>query len=108
MCCLGSSSPAAPVVPGPVAPVIIACLLNSSEVLVIDELGLPMANQAVTLTLADGSVHNGSTGADGKLCLSLPPGTPVTVEIANTHEARAGDSTTTPSGQHFLANGTGP
>ena len=81
---------------------------TGSEILIVDEIGLPLANTAVTVTPSGGAASSATTDATGKICLSLPPGTPVQVEIVNMHEANPGDSTTTGSGRHFATNGTGP
>lgn len=97
------SGPAAPAAPG-TAP----CSTAQSAIQVVDELGIPLRNQPVKLTLSTGGVHYMTTDANGYVCLNLPPNTTGQVEVANTHEARQGDSTTTPSGQHFKTNGTGP
>lgn len=82
--------------------------MAASEILVVDELGLPIVSSTVTLILSTGAVHNVTTDATGKVCLSLPPGTTGQFELANIHEAATGDSTTTPSGHHFAAGGSGP
>jgi hypothetical protein len=74
----------------------------------MDELGLPLSGMAVTLRLSTGAVLNSNVGADGKICLSVPPGTVVEVELALGHEVRGGEATTTPSGTHFSFNGIGP
>ena len=108
MCLPGCSRSSPPASTSPAAPVMVACGSASSEVQVIDEIGLPFANQAVTVTLPDSRTANGSTLADGRICLSVPPGSNVRVALAETHEAGPGDSTTTPSGHHFTTNGTGP
>jgi len=81
---------------------------GGSEILIVDEIGLPLANTAVTVRPSSGGTLSATTDATGKICLSLPPGTSVQIEIANVHEATPGDSTTTSSGRHFAANGTGP
>jgi hypothetical protein len=80
---------------------------HPSEVLLVDEIGRPIASASVKLTLG-GVVSTVSTNADGKICFSSPPGTSIIVELASMHEAASGDSTKTPSGQHFKASGTGP
>jgi hypothetical protein len=80
----------------------------ASEILIVDEIGLPLGNTSVKLQLSGGGVHNVTTDANGKICLTLPPGTSGQIEIDNIHEAAPGDSTTTGSGRHFAAGGTGP
>jgi hypothetical protein len=85
-----------------------ACALSASEILIVDEIGLPLANVSVNVRPSGGGMFSTMTGADGRICLNLPPGTNVEVEVPETHEGRAGDSVSTPSGQHFAAGGTGP
>lgn len=105
----GRSAPSPPASgPGPAANPVVACPLSASEILVVDEIGLPMAGVAVILRPASGGSFNTTTGADGKICLNLPPGSNVEVELASMHEAKAGESTSGASGQHFAAGGTGP
>ena len=99
-----SQSPGAGSSTGPPNPCVGA---QRSGILLIDELGIPIASTAVRLTIG-GVVSNTSSDGNGYLLFTHPPGTSVTVELADMHEARAGDSTNTPSGQHFRANGTGP
>jgi hypothetical protein len=84
------------------------CASAQSEILIVDEIGIPFRNAAVILRPATGGAHNMTTDGNGKICLSIPPGTACEVELANTHEASAGDSTTTTSGRHFATGGTGP
>ena len=108
MCLAGCNKSSPP--SGSVASAAVAttCPTSSSQIQLIDEIGLPFANQAVTVTLPDGRAGNGNTLADGRLCLSAPPGTSVRIQLANTHEGQPSESTTTPSGRHFLMNGIGP
>lgn len=102
---LPSSTPGASTPPGAVQ----ACpYAAGSEILIIDEIGLPLANTAVTLWPSGGGTLSATTDASGKVCLSLPPGTSIQVEVAQVHEVAPGDSTTTSSGRHFAANGAGP
>ncbi len=75
---------------------------------VVDEIGLPVKNSAVKLTLSDGSESILSTDDDGKVRPDLPPGTRFTIELADIHEFNPGDSTLTSSGQHFVSGGRGP
>ena len=95
----GAASPPSPIV---------SCPHSQSEILLLDEIGLPFRNTAVVLHLSSGGTFNTTTDGDGKICLNLPPGTTGEVELADIHEAASGDSTTTPSGNHFSLNGTGP
>src|SRR5260370_875003 len=112
MCHSGTSSPPVPSsTPAAAAPALggpVSCgAVHNSAILLIDELGIPMAGASVSVTV--GGVTS-STTADGSgiVCFSVPPGTNVSVQLVDMHEARAGESTTTPSGHHFLAGGTGP
>jgi|APLak6261659120_1056016.scaffolds.fasta_scaffold11428_1 hypothetical protein len=81
---------------------------NGSEILIINEIGLPLVNTPVTVRISGGNATNATTDSNGKICLNVPPGTSVQVEIANVHEITPGESTSTGSGRHFAANGTGP
>jgi hypothetical protein len=95
----GSGAPAA----GAVGP----CPLAQSSILIIDELGIPLANATVQVTQG-GATSPGTTDANGFLCFSSPPGTALQIQVDEIHEIGPGDSTSTASGQHFSANGTGP
>ena len=95
----GAASPPSPIT---------SCPLSQSEILLLDEIGLPFRNAAVIIHLSSGGTLNTTTGADGEICLNLPPGTTGEVELVDTHEAASGDSTTTSYGNHFSLNGTGP
>jgi hypothetical protein len=109
MCLAGcSSGPSPPASAVPVAAAVVACTASSSELLLLDEIGLPLGGQAVTVRLSGGVVLNTTTGADGRICLNVPAGTAAEVELAAVHEAGAGDATSTPSGHHFSLGGTGP
>ena len=115
MCSCGSGPPSSPTTgPGAGAPATgpaHACPGAQSATQVVDELGIPVANEKVKITLGTGAVHNTTTDANGIVCFgSLSPGTTGQVELEDidTHEAGEGDSTSTPSGQHFKTNGTGP
>lgn len=112
MCSCGCNSPTSPTVGpgasstggGSIAP----CPSAQSAIQVIDELGIPLANCPVTFRLSSGAVHSHTTDANGFVCLNLPPNTQGQLDISNVHEVRKGNATTTPSGQHFRVNGTGP
>ena len=112
MCHTGTSSPAAPSSsPAAAAPVLggpVACGgVLASAILLIDELGIPLAGASVKVTVG-GVTSTTTADGSGTVCFNVPPGTSVTVEHVDMHEARPGESTTTPSGHHFLAGGTGP
>ena len=91
----------------PPASVIASCPLAASGVLVIDEIGLPIANTSVTVWIGANSFST-TTDSNGEICLDLPPGTAGRIEVTDFHEAATGDSTKTSSGRHFAAGGTGP
>jgi hypothetical protein len=80
---------------------------NASAILLIDELGLPITNTAVRVTIG-GVSSNTTSDASGRVCFTQPPGTMVQVRLDDMHEAQPGESTTTSSGHHFRANGNGP
>jgi hypothetical protein len=87
---------------------IASCPLSQSEIILLDEIGLPFRNAAVVIHITGQGPLNTTTDGDGKICLNLPPGTVGEVELAAVHETASGDATTTASGTHFALNGTGP
>ncbi len=111
MCHSGTSTSALPSSSaGSGAPVAgpVACgAAHSSAILLIDELGLPMAGATAQVTIG-GAVSSMTADGSGTLCFTVPPGTSVQVQLGDTQETQPGESTTTASGHHFLANGTGP
>ena len=88
---------------GPVGP----CTHAQSSIQIVDELGLPLANAAVQVTVGAAGASM-MTDANGFLCFSAPPGTAVQLEIVDSHDFAPGHSTVTSSGHHFLTNGMGP
>ena len=108
MCNAGAAKPSPPLAAAPVAPAVVACSLASSELMLLDEIGLPLAGLAVVIRLASGAVINATSAADGRICLNQPPGTAGQIELAGMHEGQQGDSSNTASGHHFAAGGTGP
>lgn len=112
MCQCGSRTPATPnAAPGSLTPAVgafIPCPGAQSAVLVVDEIGIPLRNTAITVRIGAAAPANTSTDANGMICFSQPPGLTGQIELAETHEAGTGDSTATASGQHFRAGGTGP
>jgi hypothetical protein len=84
------------------------CPTTGSEILIVDEIGIPLASTTVTVQPSGQSPFSTTTDGTGKICLSSPPGTSVQIQVPNIHEAAPGDSTTTSSGRHFVTNGTGP
>jgi hypothetical protein len=86
---------------------VVACAVSASEILLMDELGLPLGGVAVVLRIGAAEIHTSTLG-DGRLCLNMPPGTACSVELAQAHEAMPGQSTLTASGRHFTLNGPGP
>lgn len=91
-----------------IASIITTCALSQSEILVLDEIGLPFRNAPVIIHLTGRAPINTTTDANGKVCFTLPPGTAGEVELVNVHESAVGDSTSTASGRHFALNGIGP
>jgi hypothetical protein len=78
------------------------------SILFVDEIGLPVKNSPVKLRLADGQQLVLTTDNEGKVYPGLAAGTRFHAELPNIHEASSGQSTRTPSGQHFSAGGSGP
>ena len=83
-------------------------LRPQSEIVLIDELGQPLANVMIKVTSDDSTEIETDTDDDGRAVLSFAPGTACEVEIENVHEVEPGESTKTPSGQHFGAGKDGP
>jgi hypothetical protein len=81
---------------------------KASAILLIDEIGLPMLGVTVQVTIDGVTSTMTSDATTGILCFTQPPGTKVKIELADVHEGKPGESTKTPSGQHFKANGPGP
>ncbi|MGD0362196.1 MAG: hypothetical protein ABSC93_15080 [Bryobacteraceae bacterium] len=67
-----------------------------------------MANTSVQVAIGGGAAQTFTTDAQGQVTLHTPPGASVVVQVADTQEAAAGQSTTTASGKHFGLNKPGP
>src|SRR4051812_43293620 len=76
--------------------------------LIVDELGLPLANAKVRIVLADGTTENAVTAADGTVRPRVGEGDTFDVLIPDAHEGGVGDALETPSGKHFTTGGDGP
>jgi hypothetical protein len=77
-------------------------------VVLMDELGRPMANVAVQVTIG-GAPNMRNTNGNGMIVFALTPaGTAVTLNLVDTHMAQVGESTSDASGQHFSLLGEGP
>ena len=85
----------------PAAAAVQVCPGFQSSILVIDEIGLPMQNTSVKITIDGGAPQAFTTDTLGRVCFHKPPGTTAIVDVPDTHEAAAGQSTTTGSGKHF-------
>lgn len=81
---------------------------HSSEIQLIDELGLPMGGVTLQMSVGGGASSPVTTDASGKICFSSSPGTSVSLRLDDLHESQAGESIVTPSGHHFRANAGGP
>lgn len=77
-------------------------------VMVVDEIGLPYRDIEVRVTISDGREYVDRTNDKGQLTLSLARGDEFEMEVIEFHEVAPEDSSATGSGQHFVANGTGP
>jgi hypothetical protein len=80
---------------------------GQTSVILIDEIGLPLANTSVQVQLRGGDKQTLTTDANGMLCFN-GPATTGQVDVGNIHEATPGESTKTNSGQHFKAGQGGP
>jgi len=70
---------------------------------IVDELGLPVRQRRVTLTLADGSKQSVMTDGDGKIHPRLRPGDRFEIKVDGSHEIATSDASQTASGQHLAA-----
>lgn len=78
------------------------CAHSVSEIHLIDETGLGLRDTRVQCDFKDGTgLHNFTTDAGGRICLSKPIGTTVTIHMPDIHESKPGEAQTTPSGVHF-------
>ena len=79
-----------------------------SAVVLMDELGRPMANVAVQVTI-NGATNPQNTDNHGMIVFAATPaGTAVVLRLVDTHMAQAGESTNDASGRHFRLLGDGP
>ena len=111
MCQCGTKKPTLPAKKNgdsPAAAAVKVCPGFQSAILVIDEIGLPMKSTTVTVILGGGAPQDLTTDDEGRVCFHEPPGTAAVVKLAETHEAKEGQSTKTPSGQHFGHYKPGP
>ncbi|MHC4406966.1 MAG: OmpA family protein [Planctomycetota bacterium] len=79
-----------------------------STLQIVDEIGEPLKDTPVKVTLSDGQVIQKTTDTDGKIELKRPEGEEIEIEIDDIHEIAPTDSSKTASGQHFGANKSGP
>lgn len=91
----------------PATGAVVPCPHAQGAILIVDELGLPLASTSLQVTVG-ATTSAMTTDANGFLCFADPPGTAVRIQIADAHQTAVGDSSVTSSGHHFVANGTGP
>jgi hypothetical protein len=70
---------------------------------ILDELGDPMKQQPVKLTIDGGRELSLVTDDLGRVYPGLPEDANIEVFVGDVHEAATGDSTATDSGKHFAA-----
>ena len=75
-------------------------------VLVVDEIGEPLKNTAVTVVSAGHSIDL-TTDDEGKIRPELEEGTPFSILVGEAHEAVVADGQTS-SGQHYAPGQEGP
>jgi hypothetical protein len=75
---------------------------------VLDELGRPLKQLAVTLRINDKPPRQATTDDFGRVYPLVHEIDEVTIEVTDAHESGRGDSLVTPSGQHFEHGGDGP
>ncbi len=83
------------------------CAHSGSEVLLMDELGEPLAGVAVQCDVGAGWAGT-TTDATGRICFADPPGLAVKIKAPELHEAAPGSGVTTASGKHIALGGTAP
>jgi len=81
---------------------------HETTLLVVDELGQPLASTRVRLLLADGRREDIQTDAKGLIRPRMPPGSSFELTVDDAQEIGGGDSAITTSGQHFAMGGDGP
>jgi hypothetical protein len=85
-----------------------ALALPRASIIVIDELGRPLKQLAVTLSIKGKAARNARTDDYGRLYPLASEIDEMTVQFDEVHESGAGDSIATDSGQHFERGGDGP
>jgi outer membrane protein OmpA-like peptidoglycan-associated protein len=78
------------------------------EILLLDELGLPLPGVKVRVVIPDNDDLEVESNEEGKLCLDVPDDCAFDLVIDNVHEGGLRDSLKTESGQHFAADQDGP
>ncbi len=85
-----------------------ALALPIGSIMVIDELGRPLKQMAVTMTINQRPAQNVTTDGYGRIYPLAAEGDQVSVQVEDAHEGGSGDSIATNSGQHFALGGDGP
>ena len=85
-----------------------ALALPKGCIIVIDELGRPLKQFAVTMSINGKPARQATTDAYGKIYPLAAENDEVKIDVAEAHESGAGDSIATASGQHFERGGDGP
>jgi hypothetical protein len=85
-----------------------ALALPKGCIIVIDELGRPLKQLAVTMSINGKPAHQTATDDYGKIYPLAGENDEVKVDVEEAHESGAGDSIATASGQHFELGGDGP
>ena len=93
---------------GPAGGPVVVCPGFNSAIALLDEIGLPIKNTAVQVSIGGAAAKSMTTDGEGRICFKEPPGTAIDVTLDETHETKPGDSTKTPSGQHFGRLKPGP
>ena len=75
---------------------------------VVDELGRPLKQLAVTVTVNDDPPREMTTDDFGRVYPLVHEIDEVTIQVEDAHESGAGDSLVTPSGAHFEQGGDAP
>ena len=110
MCDCGTKQNTPPASGGsaPAGGALVVCPGFNSSITLLDEIGLPMKSAAVKVSIGGAAAKSMTTDSEGRICFMDPPGTAIDVTLDDTHEAGAGESTTTASGHHFGRLKPGP
>jgi len=85
-----------------------ALALPKGSIIVIDELGRPLKQLTVSVSVNGKPARKVATDNYGRIYPLVAENDDVTIDVAEAHESGAGDSVATDSGQHFERGGDAP